>query len=89
MPSFFPFTIEVKSVGTVARLSGTKPTSPQAIGVIFSQTLNYSVPPFPHMAVMIVIVLPQRVFVKIKSINHGKCLAQGVTHNKPKINIRH
>jgi hypothetical protein len=36
-------------VGTGARLSGTNPASPQAICVIFSQALNLSVTPFPHM----------------------------------------
>lgn len=35
MASFFPFAVEVKSVGTGARLSGTNPASPQAICVIF------------------------------------------------------
>lgn len=49
MASFFPFTVEVKSVGTGARLSGTNPDSPQAICVIFSQVFKLSVLPFPHM----------------------------------------
>lgn len=48
MASFFPFTLEVKSVGIGAKLSGTNPTSAQAICVIFSQASNLSIPPFPH-----------------------------------------
>lgn len=48
MASFFPLTVEVKSVGTRARLSGTNPASAQAIRVIFSQAFNFSLPPFPH-----------------------------------------
>lgn len=48
MASFFPFAVEVKSVGTGARLSGTNPASPQAICVIFRQAFNLSVPSFPY-----------------------------------------
>lgn len=47
MASFFPFTVEVKSVGIGARLSGT--ASPQVICVNLTQALNLSVPPFPRM----------------------------------------